>query len=116
MFIVSNWVRYDTTARYALQYTGYRAPARYVDQEYDITKSFKYMTKFVAMLEDHKDIRYLLEKSWHLATTGRLGSVWIDIPVNYQGYIETEDLKGYAPMQDDALLARPWRMQRFKPF
>lgn len=40
------------------------------DQEYDITKSVQYMTKFAAMLEDPKDIRYLLEKAWHLATTG----------------------------------------------
>lgn len=70
MFIVSGQVRYDTTARYALQYTG--TPLRAMgDQEYDITKSVQYMTKFAAMLEDPKDIRYLLEKAWHLATTGR---------------------------------------------
>ena len=37
MFIVSGQVRYDTTARYALQYTG--TPLRAMgDQEYDITK------------------------------------------------------------------------------
>ena len=107
MFIVSGQVRYDTTARYALQYTG--TPLRAMgDQEYDITKSVKYMTKFAAMLEDPKDIRYLLEKAWHLATTGRPGPVWIDIPVNYQGgYIETEELKGYDPTEDDALLPPP---------
>ena len=57
MFIVSGQVRYDTTARYALQYTG--TPLRAMgDQEYDITKSVQYMTKFAAMLEDPKDIRY----------------------------------------------------------
>ena len=104
MFIVSGQVRYDTTARYALQYTG--TPLRAMgDQEYDITKSVKYMTKFAAMLEDPNDIRYLLEKAWHLATTGRPGPVWIDIPVNYQGgYIETDELKGYDSAEDDALL------------
>lgn len=107
MFIVSGQVRYDTTARYALQYTGTSLRAM-GDQEYDITKSVKYMTKFAAMLEDPNDIRYLLEKAWHLATTGRPGPVWIDIPVNYQGgYIETDDLKGYDSTEDDALLPPP---------
>ena len=107
MFIVSGQVRYDTTSRYALQYTG--TPLRAMgDQEYDITKSVKYMTKFAAMLEDPNDIRYLLEKAWHLATTGRPGPVWIDIPVNYQGgYIETDDLKGYDSTEDDVLLPPP---------
>lgn len=104
MFIVSGQVRYDTTARYALQYTG--TPLRAMgDQEYDITKSVQYMTKFAAMLEDPKDIRYLLEKAWHLATTGRPGPVWLDIPVNFQGgYIETDELRGYDPAEDDAQL------------
>lgn len=104
MFIVSGQVRYDTTARYALQYTG--TPLRAMgDQEYDITKSVQYMTKFAAMLEDPKDIRYLLEKAWHLATTGRPGPVWLDIPVNFQGgYIEIDELRGYDPAEDDAQL------------
>lgn len=107
MFIISGQVRYDTTARYALQYTG--TPLRAMgDQEYDITKAVQYMTKFAAMLEDPKDIRYLLEKAWHLATTGRPGPVWIDIPVNYQGgYIETDGLQGYDPAEDDAVLPPP---------
>ena len=31
--------------------------------------------------------------------------MWIDIPVNYQGsYIETEDLPGYDPKEDDEML------------
>ncbi len=107
MFIVSGQVRYDTTARYALQYTG--TPLRAMgDQEYDITKSVQYMTKFAAMLEDPKDIRYLLEKAWHLATTGRPGPVWLDIPVNFQGgYIETDELRSYDPAEDDAQLPPP---------
>lgn len=104
MFIVSGQVRYDTTARYALQFTG--TPLRAMgDQEYDIVKSVTPMTKYAVMVEDPKTIRYHLEKAWHLATTGRPGPVWVDIPVNYQGgYIETEDLRGYDPAEDNALL------------
>lgn len=107
MFIISGQVRYDTTARYALQYTG--TPLRAMgDQEYDIVKSVTPMTKYATMIEDPLQIRYALEKAWHLATTGRPGPVWIDIPVNYQGsYIETEDLIGYDPAEDDALLPPP---------
>ena len=104
MFIISGQVRYDTTARYALQYT--ETPLRAMgDQEYDIVKSVTPMTKYAVMIEDPKTIRYHLEKAWHLATTGRPGPVWIDIPVNFQGgYIETDELEGYDSAEDDAKL------------
>ena len=101
MFIISGQVRYDTTARYALQFT--ETPLRAMgDQEYDIVKSVTPMTKYATMIEDPKQIRYALEKAWHLANTGRPGPVWIDIPVNYQGmFIETDELEGYDPTEDD---------------
>ncbi|MDY6290788.1 MAG: thiamine pyrophosphate-binding protein [Succiniclasticum sp.] len=104
MFIISGQVRYDTTARFALKETG--AVVRAMgDQEYDIVKSVAPMTKYAVMIEDPKQIRYALEKAWHLATTGRPGPVWIDVPVNYQGMtIETEGLEGYDPTEDDAQL------------
>lgn len=45
MFVISGQVRYDTTARYAAQFTD-GLPLRAVgDQEYDITKSVAPMTK-----------------------------------------------------------------------
>ena len=108
MFVVSGQVRYDTTARYAERFTD-GLPLRAVgDQEYDIVKSVAPMTKYAAMIEDPADIRFALEKAWHLATTGRPGPVWIDIPVNFQGgYIETDSLRGYDPARDDALLPPP---------
>lgn len=107
MFVVSGQVRYDTTARYALQFT--ETPLRAMgDQEYDIVKSVEPMTKFAYMVENPKKIRWALEKAWHLATTGRPGPVWVDIPVNYQGsFIETDELEGYDPAEDDALLPPP---------
>lgn len=108
MFIISGQVRYDTTARYAMQYTDGMPLRAMGDQEYDIVKSVEPMTKYATMIEDPMQIRYSLEKAWHLATTGRPGPVWIDIPVNYQGgYIDTEDLVGYDPEEDDKLLPPP---------
>jgi len=104
MFIISGQVRYDTTARYALKEAGALVRAM-GDQEYDIVKSVEPMTKYAVMIEDPDTIRYHLERAWHLAVTGRPGPVWIDIPVNFQGmYIETDELKGYDPAEDDAKL------------
>lgn len=104
MFIISGQVRYDTTARFALKETG--AVVRAMgDQEYDIVKSVEPMTKYAVMVEDPRQIRCVLEKAWHLATTGRPGPVWIDVPVNFQGtYIETDELEGYDPIEDEAQL------------
>lgn len=104
MFIISGQVRYDTTSRYALAYT--ETPLRAMgDQEYDIVKSVEPMTKYAVMIEEPKQIRHALEKGWHLATTGRPGPVWIDIPVNFQGgYIETDELEGYDSSEDDLKL------------
>ena len=107
MLVISGQVRYDTTARYAQRFTGERLRAM-GDQEYDIVRSVEPMTKYAVMIEDPKDIRFALEKGWHLAKTGRPGPVWIDIPVNYQGsYIETAELRGYDPAEDDAKLPPP---------
>lgn len=105
MFVLSGQVRYDTTARYTSQFTD-GLPLRAVgDQEYDIVKSVEHMTKYAVMLENPRDIRYVLEKAWHLATTGRPGPVWVDIPVNFQGgFIETDELVGYDPAEDDKQL------------
>ncbi len=107
MFVISGQVRYDTTARYALKHAGAEVRAL-GDQEYDITKSVSAMTKYEVVIEDPKDIRYALEKGWHLARTGRPGPVWIDIPVNFQGMtIDTGELYGYDPKEDDELLPPP---------
>lgn len=104
MFIISGQVRYDTTARYALRFTGDSLRSM-GDQEYDIVKSVEPMTKYAVMIEEPKQIRYALEKGWHLATSGRPGPVWIDIPVDYQGgFVETDELEGYDPAEDDVKL------------
>ncbi len=105
MFVVSGQVRYDTTARYAERFTGGLSLRAVGDQEFDIVKSVECMCKYAVMLEEPLDIRYMLEKAWYLATTGRPGPVWIDVPVNYQGMIiETDGLKGYDSAEDDARL------------
>lgn len=104
MMIISGQVRYDTTARYEYKVTGAVVRAE-GDQEYDITKAAVAMTKYAVMIENPNMIKYSLEKAYHLATTGRPGPVWIDIPVNFQGtYIETSNLESYDPQDDDSKL------------
>ncbi len=102
MLVISGQVRYDTTARYTERYTE-GLPLRAVgDQEFDITRAVGCMCKYAVMLEKPEDIRRMLEKAYYHATTGRRGPAWIDIPVDYQGcYIETEQLPGYNPAEDD---------------
>lgn len=98
MLVISGQVRYDTTARG--MGLGIRAGG---DQEFDITKAVSSMTKYAEMIEDPLRIRYALEKAYHLATTGRPGPCWIDIPLNFQGMtIDTDLLKGYDPAECEA--------------
>ena len=105
MFVVSGQVRYDLTARYGMRYTEGLPLRSLGDQEFDIVKTVSAMTKYAVMIEDPQTIRFHLEKAWHLATTGRMGPVWVDIPVNFQGtVIETENLTGYDPDEDSAEL------------
>lgn len=66
------------------------------DQEFDIVQSVKNMTKYAIQVNDPSEIRYHLEKACALATTGRPGPVWIDIPLNVQSVdIDPSTLKGW---------------------
>lgn len=115
MLILSGQVRYDTTARYTQRFTG-GLPLRAVgDQEFDITRAVDCMCKYAVMIEDPMRIRYALEKACHLAMSGRKGPAWIDIPVNFQGaVIETEELEGYDPSEDDRQLPPPVRQEQLQ--
>ena len=75
MFVISGQVRYDTTARYMSRFTDGVQLRAVGDQEYDITLSVSHMCKYATMIEDPRDIRYALEKGYHLALTGRRGPV-----------------------------------------
>ena len=109
MFVVSGQVRYDTTARYCEQFTDGHKLRAVGDQEFDITKSVSAMCKYAVMLEEPEKIRFVLEKAFHIAKTGRPGPVWIDVPVNFQGMmIETDGLESYfgsdEQKKDDSVL------------
>jgi acetolactate synthase-1/2/3 large subunit len=61
----------------------------------DITKT---VTKFGYCLTDPKQVKWMLEKAFHLAYSGRPGPVWIEVPQNLQHtQIDPDTLIGYTP-------------------
>jgi len=54
------------------------------------------ITKYAQIIKNPKDTKYILEKAYHFATSGRPGPVWIDIPLDVQKYeINPKKLKGF---------------------
>ena len=53
-------------------------------QECDVISVVTPMTKYAVQITDSKDIKYHLQRAFHEATTGRMGPVWLDIPLDIQ--------------------------------
>jgi acetolactate synthase I/II/III large subunit len=71
------------------------------DQEADIISMVKGITKYAAMVTEPESIRYHLDKALTLATSGRQGPCWLDIPVDVQAaMIDEAALKTYEPTAD----------------
>ncbi|MCR5046593.1 MAG: thiamine pyrophosphate-binding protein [Treponema sp.] len=100
MFIVSGQVKFSTTIKST------DVPLRQLgDQEFNIVDCVKTMTKFAQMIVDPNDIAYYCEKALYIATHGRKGPVWLDVPLNVQGaIIETESLRHYDCAEDASIL------------
>ncbi|HTM96565.1 MAG TPA: thiamine pyrophosphate-binding protein, partial [Croceibacterium sp.] len=100
MLVISGQVKTETTVRH----TG--LPLRqYGDQELDIEELVRPITKYATMVTNPLTIRYHLEKALHLATSGRPGPVWLDIPLDVQAAkIDPDDLPGFDPAELD----EPW--------
>ncbi len=67
-------------------------------QETDIVSISKPITKFSYKLKNENDIKYILEKCYYLATSGRPGPVLLDIPMDLQRKtINSNKLKSFTP-------------------
>jgi len=65
-------------------------------QEFNIVETVKTMTKYAVVITDKNTIKYELEKAYHIATSGRPGPVWVDIPLDIQASeIEPSELSGF---------------------
>lgn len=93
MLVFSGQAATSFTVRY------HKLPLRTLGgQEFDIVSALDKMVKYSEMIMDPYQIRYCLEKALYLATSGRPGPCWIDVPLDVQGaYVETEELQGYVP-------------------
>jgi acetolactate synthase I/II/III large subunit len=60
-------------------------------QESDIISMVKSVTKYAVILKDPLQVKYHLQKAIHLATTGKPGPVWLDIPLDIQSKMITPD-------------------------
>jgi acetolactate synthase-1/2/3 large subunit len=98
MLILSGQVKRETSmATYRL--TNMRQLG---DQEVDIIRMVRGITKYSVWVDDPSTIAYHLERAWHLAQTGRPGPCWLDIPVDVQSaQVDPESLCHYDPSEDD---------------
>jgi acetolactate synthase-1/2/3 large subunit len=67
-------------------------------QEVDIISMVRPITKYAVVVSEPKRIRYHLEKALYLATTGKPGPVWLDVPLDIQNaQIDPDTLEGFEP-------------------
>ncbi len=71
------------------------------DQEVDIVQMAQGITKYAQVVTEPSSIRYHLEKALFLATHGRPGPCWLDIPVDVQAaMVDPETMPAYNPAED----------------
>lgn len=96
MIVVSGQVRTETMM------LGKGLPLRQLgDQEADIVRMVQGITKYAVVVEDARRVRYHLERALYLATHGRPGPTWLDVPMDVQGaLVDPGALEGYDPAED----------------
>jgi acetolactate synthase-1/2/3 large subunit len=101
VLVVSGQVRYDTMV------AGTWLPLRQLgDQEADIVRLVAPITKYAALVADPSTVRHEFEKAVWLATHGRPGPVWLDVPVNVQNaQVDPAELASFDPEELDAASA-----------
>jgi len=78
--------------------TGEKGIRQFGFQEIDIVSIVKPITKYAVTVMDPESIAFELEKAYFLASTGRKGPVWIDIPLDVQAMmIDETDLVHFTP-------------------
>ena len=71
-------------------------------QEVDIISIVKSYTKYAVQVDSPKKIKYELEKASFLASDGRPGPVWIDLPLDIQASdVDPDSLESYIPEKKD---------------
>ena len=72
------------------------------DQEGDIINIVKPITKYAVILKDPLQVKKVIDKAIYIATHGRPGPVWIDIPLDVQSaIININKLEEYNSVDDE---------------
>lgn len=80
----------------------------YGAQEVAIIPCVTPITKYAVTILDKNLIRYHLEKALYLATHGRKGPVWIDVPLDIQGAdVDVDSLVGFNNESEGLELSNP---------
>jgi len=73
-------------------------------QEANIIDMVKHCTNYATQLTLAQTIRHEVDKAWHIATSGRMGPVWLDIPIDIQAMIiDTDDQMEFFPQKELAI-------------
>jgi acetolactate synthase-1/2/3 large subunit len=107
MLVISGQVKRET----CMALRGLTALRQLGDQEVDIIRMVRGITKYSNLVDDPDTIRYHLERAFHLARAGRPGPCWLDIPVDVQSaQIEPASQQGYDSNEDrQSWLDTGWR-------
>jgi len=98
MLVISGQVKRET----CMATRGITGLRQLGDQEVDIVRMVEGITKYAVLVDDPSQIRYHLERAFHLARSGRPGPCWLDIPIDVQAsMIDEDNLAAYDPAQDD---------------
>ena len=91
MVVVSGQAKRETMMR------AYGLPLRQLgDQEVDIEAMVKGITKRADVLMEPDDVRFVTERAIWIATSGRPGPVWIDVPIDVQSsFVNESRLRGF---------------------
>jgi acetolactate synthase-1/2/3 large subunit len=82
LFISGN-VRLDTCSSWINEKKNINI-RKYGVQEHNVIDTFKSMTKIATFITSVEDVAYRIQEAVYIATSGRPGPVWIDIPSNIQ--------------------------------
>jgi acetolactate synthase I/II/III large subunit len=67
-------------------------------QGYDSSGMMKKVTKYAVRVTDPENVLYELEKAYAIATSGRPGPCWVDVPMNVQAsFVEEDTVRRYEP-------------------
>jgi acetolactate synthase I/II/III large subunit len=73
-------------------------PRQFALQGFNTLPIFEKVTKYAVMLDDISKVKYEVEKSIYLATSNRVGPVWIESPIDIQGaYFDPDEFEGFTP-------------------